>query len=61
MTKTMIVCDFCGKMVTPEERIYLKHKPQGRDRHECNFDMCSSCWDRIQSEAKKYEMKVVEK
>ena len=51
MTKTIILCDVCGREVSVDERIALK-KRVGRRGGELNCDMCRTCFDRISSDLK---------
>lgn len=51
MTKTVILCDCCGREITVNERIYLKRRA-GKHGGEMNCDMCNSCWERICREAR---------
>lgn len=51
MTKTIIVCDVCGRETSVDDRVALK-KRVGRRGGELNCDMCRTCFDRITRELK---------
>ena len=48
MTKTVIVCDICGKQITVDERVCLKRKA-GKRGGEMNVDFCKSCMGEVEA------------
>ena len=50
-TKTIVLCDICGRETPLDERIRVKRR-DGAHRFETGVDMCADCWQTFVKVAK---------